>query len=235
MHQRIQWLVQSRASAPAEVPAPEASDWLSEAEQRDLNSLVRPKRRQDWLLGRWTAKQLVRSVVGSGPGQPPRLRDLDVRPGDDGAPRIRLYGDPLPISLSISHSGDRSLCALCVLPGARVGADLETVVPRDAAFVEDYFTPAEQAAVSQASDAERDQRVTVIWSAKEAVLKALYLGLTVDTRRVCCVPGPWAASAAGWKELEVTVDPELLDDDGCSIGCWCKAEPGAVMTLAALL
>ena len=65
-----------------------------------------------------------------------------------------------------------------------VGADIEHVEPRDPAFVRDFFTTGEAERVWRCPAKQRDTLVTVLWSAKEAVLKVLRLGLTVDTRRV---------------------------------------------------
>jgi phosphopantetheinyl transferase (holo-ACP synthase) len=61
---------------------------------------------------------------------------------------------------------------------------MERIETRGWEFVDDFFTPDEIAQVRETSLAERDTLVTAIWSAKEAVLKALHVGLTVDTRCV---------------------------------------------------
>jgi 4'-phosphopantetheinyl transferase len=84
----------------------------------------------------------------------------------------------------LSHREGRVLVALSDDPGAEVGVDLELVEPRSDGFVREWFTPAEVARVEDAPPSERDLLVTVIWSAKEAALKVLGLGLAVDTRGV---------------------------------------------------
>ncbi len=86
--------------------------------------------------------------------------------------------------LTISHSGHLALCALASGPGLRVGADLEKIEPRTETFILDYFTPAECQLVEAASAESRAVLVTLIWSAKEAMLKALGVGLRWDTRMV---------------------------------------------------
>ncbi|MCB8986887.1 MAG: 4-phosphopantetheinyl transferase family protein [Ardenticatenaceae bacterium] len=48
-----------------------------------------------------------------------------------------------------------------------------------------------------------------VWSAKEAVLKALHLGLTVDTRCVECLIAPVAERPSTWTPFTIGCD------DGC--------------------
>lgn len=158
----IYWLLDS---APPNLVR-EVLPLLGETERRRCAGLKSPKRRRDWLLGRWAAKTLLRQVLGELPS---------VLNDKDGVPYVVGYPD---LHISISHSGDFALCALTV-DGA-VGADLEQIAPRSAAFVADYFTPPEIAFMAQAPDT----LPTLLWSAKEAALKALHVGLSVDTRAV---------------------------------------------------
>jgi 4'-phosphopantetheinyl transferase len=68
---------------------------------------------------------------------------------------------------------------------ASLGCDLELVEPRSAAFVSDWFTPAEQDLVRRAAAGEqRDVLCNLVWSAKESALKVLQTGLRRDTRSV---------------------------------------------------
>lgn len=55
----IAWLVQSACDLPA-LPA---AAWLSPPERERLSSFKVAKRRDDWLLGRWTAKRLAQTVL----------------------------------------------------------------------------------------------------------------------------------------------------------------------------
>ena len=76
-----------------------------------------------------------------------------------------------------------SLCAIAA-GGVDPGCDLEMVESREDAFVRDYFTSQEQQAIEHAPASERFRLVTLLWSAKESVLKALHEGLRLDTRSV---------------------------------------------------
>ncbi len=75
---------------------------------------------------------------------------------------------------------------MCVVApaGVSLGCDLEVIEPRSAAFVTDYFTRNEQALVERTSKEERPRLVTLLWSAKESALKALHVGLRLDTNSV---------------------------------------------------
>ena len=171
------WWMATRAD---ELPA--GLDWLSSEEQRHLSRLQVEKRRSDWLLGRWTAKSALRAGPFS-VGSDADPTDLTVRQAADGAPEALWRGQPLPLELSISHRSGWGLCALA-REAMLVGCDLEVVEARSNAFVEDYFTIGEQAALRAVPAVGRDRSVTALWAAKESVLKALRIGLRADTRRI---------------------------------------------------
>ena len=170
------WLAKGHEELPTDL------DWLSSEEHRHLARLRVEKRRHDWLLGRWTAKSaLLQSPYFLGSGTAPE--DLTVWQAADGAPEALFRGRALPLTLSISHRSGRGLCVLA--PEALlVGCDLETVEARSPAFLQDYFTPDEQAALRAAPANDRDRIATLFWGAKESALKALRLGLRADTRRI---------------------------------------------------
>lgn len=235
----IDWLVQTTTDLPA-LPA---EAWLSPLERERLRTLRVPKRRHEWLLGRWTAKRLVQyHLAGAGMPQP-ALEDLMITPAPDGSPQIAavahadspaLHDALCAMHLTISHSGGLAFCALGSAT-ILVGADIEGVEPRGSAFVGDYFTPAEQELVAAAPPALRDTMVTAIWSAKESVLKALRLGLTVDTRLVeCPVPPPDdAAGPTVWSPFVARCDPSLAPGAPSTMSCWWRRLDTVVLTLAA--
>jgi len=98
----------------------------------------------------------------------------------------------------------------------QVGVDVEGIEPRSDSFVQAYFAADEMRWIGQALDDEQALMSTITWSAKEAVLKALQLGLTVDTRRVVCLPATGLELTAGvehgWSEVHVQIDPDLLPE-----------------------
>ncbi len=201
----IRWTTASASDRRFVQACGQPDRWLSEAELRHLEGLVVVKRRRDWLLGRWAAKGLVLAYLHASLRAAPHPTDLSIEAGEDGAPRL-LHDGP-PLSVSISHSHGRALCAIAD-GGVDVGVDLERIEPRSEAFVDDFFTPSEIAWIHAGSARERDRRATTLWSAKEAALKALRLGLTVDTRSVRCRAG---ARSRDWSSLHVEAADHSLD------------------------
>ena len=190
----------------------EPERFLSPAELEKLDSFRFQKRRTDWLLGRWTAKGLLRGVQDYARFRPDRI---EVQSAPGGAPRLRLPdGVPFPGCLSISHRDQLAFCALSLASqastgphaGPRLGADLEKVEPRSEAFLADYFTPAEQAWIRGQPGELRDCAAALAWSAKEAMLKALEVGMGWDTRwvEVRQAEGLADAGQEGWKSMQVS-------------------------------
>lgn len=199
----VHWLRLAQADVPAD------DDWLVPAERARLAGLRFPKRRDEWRLGRWTAKQAVRARLGG--ARAPLEIEILVAP--DGAPEVLLAGCPAPLTISLSHRAGLALCTVAAT-GTALGCDLELVEPRGDAFVADYLTAAERALVEREGPASRALAVTLVWSAKESALKALRAGLRLDTRDVeVDLPRPLDASpdqgagalpaAPRWRPLEV--------------------------------
>lgn len=179
----------------ADVPVDD--DWLGPAEREVVRGLRVDRRRAQWRLGRWTAKQ---ALMRATPGLPRRGAEIEIRAADDGAPLAFLRSHRLRWALSLSHREDRGVCALA--PAHRpVGCDLERIEARSEAFVADVFTAPERARLP-ASGRARWRLVAAQWSAKESLLKALRVGLRRDTRSVA-VRSILPPGADGWGPLLV--------------------------------
>jgi 4'-phosphopantetheinyl transferase len=222
-------------------PAAEAPEWLGPAERRTLASLRFPKRRSDWLLGRYAAKRVVARLLAEGSGIEMPLDAFDILAEPSGAPFVRLPEDGIASpGVTISHSEGRAFCAAWETGdgGASVGVDLEKISTRSSALVRDFFRPEEIAAwEALPPGGARDALATAIWSAKEAVLKALRLGLAVDTRTVrirlsedeaAGLPRP---DGSGWKQFEALLGAELPESGRALAGFW-REEDGFVLTMA---
>ena len=172
-----------RAQDLADVP--ENDDWLSSGERKVLAGLRFPKRRNDWRLGRWTAKRAISAFLRLDPAADISL--IEIRAAADGAPEAFLGDKPAEITISISHAGGRSFCAAGP-PGATLGCDIEQLEPRGELFAADFFTPEEIKFANEASPENKTLVDNLIWSAKESVLKALREGLRRDTRDISIRP-----------------------------------------------
>jgi 4'-phosphopantetheinyl transferase len=172
----VYWLEQSEADVPAE------DYWLNASEAVRLNGMRFAKRRTEWRLGRWTAKRALAAYLNA-PGDTQALSAIEICPAQSGAPEAFFANQPAAATISISHRAGIALCAVAQ-PGTVVGCDLETIEPRSDQFLADYFTAEEQALVTGAPAADRSWLMAMLWSGKESALKALRVGLRLDTRCV---------------------------------------------------
>jgi 4'-phosphopantetheinyl transferase len=201
----IYWLEQTEAQVPAE------NQWLSARETVCLSSMRIAKRRADWRLGRWTAKHALAACLNL-PTNFPDLANIEIRAVASGAPEVFLRDQPADLAISLSHRAGTALCTVAS-PGTSFGCDLEAIEPRSDAFVADYFTVNERALIEQAVVQERPLFLALLWSGKESALKALRLGLRLDTRCMCVSPvDAWpqgsGESARFLRPFSMATDPE---------------------------
>ena len=205
---------------------PSGDWWLSESERALVDWLHIPKRRADWRLGRWTAKQAV-SLYFNLPRKEQALAAVELRPAPSGSPEAFIHGRAAPVQLSLSHSHGWGLCAIARL-GVEVGCDLEIVEPRSPAFLVDYFTAEEQELVARTPVASRDRIVTLLWSTKESTLKALRCGLRADTRSVNVAPADFPHTRGEeWSPVSAT------HIGGRNFGGWWRISHDLVRTIVA--
>jgi len=141
--------------------APPASAWLGPGESARLSALRSESRRAQFLAARWQARRLLAQAAGGTPTE----WMLDA-PND--APPL-VAGRP-DLFLSISHSGERTACALAT---QAIGLDLEQ--PRRRRDIQGLValccTPREQAMFAGLPENERDSLFHQLWTVKEAWLK----------------------------------------------------------------
>lgn len=199
---------------------PPHDDWLTPAERAVLAGLVTEKRRSDWRLGRWCAKQAVLALRPRDPA------GLEILAGPDGAPVVRARGEPDALaSMSLTHRDGRA-AAVAGPPELRIGCDLERVEARSDAFIRDYFTATEAAYVLAHAHRARHVLANLCWSAKESVLKAERSGLRADTRAVA-VSLPTSLEPDRWHALHAR-----SASTGDYTGCWRLAGDWLVTVLA---
>ncbi len=167
------WLEQTEADVPA------GDQWLSARERSHLARLRFPKRRTDWRLGRWTAKHALTRCLNL-PADNQSLRDVEILASPSGAPQVFLFTQAANVCISLSHRAGQGFCVVG-LSGVNLGCDLEVVEPREHSFVGDFFTASEQHLVDSAPAQQAPTLTTLLWSAKESALKALQVGLRLDT------------------------------------------------------
>jgi len=213
----IHWITQKLSDCPGD------NNWLGKQEKVVLDELRFTKRRSDWRLGRWTAKQLILNFLKSEELSLLKFSDIEILADSDGAPQVYLKKKKAPFSISISHSHNVAMSVLNPT-GKPIGCDIEFIEKRDEKFVADYFTEEEMAWVKSAAENQKAVISNLIWSAKESTLKVLKEGLRLDTRSVninkCDI-----GNTDQWQPLKV-----WLDKSKDYFGLW-KIMDGFVLTI----
>lgn len=201
---------------------PATLDWLTPFEVETLAGFRPEKRRQEWLLGRWTAKRTLTLAAGERFAGSSSV-ELEIRPAASGALRAHFQNRQLDLRLSLSHRRGAALCA--VARDAAVGCDLEWIEPRSEAFVDDYFTASEAAVVSAA-----EEGLTVlangIWGAKESVLKLREGGLRTAAKALS-VESSVSMISPEWHAFSV----HIVGEDAAYEGWWRRLD-NWVLTVA---
>jgi 4'-phosphopantetheinyl transferase len=212
----IPWLTRKLSDCPGH------NNWLGKQEKAVLDNLRFTKRRSDWRLGRWTAKQVIKNFLIS-ESEDISFSRIEILADPDGAPKVYLKNKPALFTISISHSHGRAFCALA--PSNKpIGCDIEFIEPRDENFICDYFTTEEMAWVKSCKQTLNPLISNLIWSAKESTLKVIKQGLRMDTRSVNtfkCEPG----NTQNWQPLEIE-----LNKSKKYFGWW-KTMEGFVLTI----
>ncbi len=147
---------------------------LGPAELAAFGSLKTPKRRLDWFSGRLAAKRLALAVLAER-GEKAEAVELEVHNREEGSPFLVLRGTPLDdIPVSLTH-GPSGAAAATAGPGRLIGVDLEIVAERPASFASIFAHPSERSPEFSSPEGQ-----TRLWTLKEAALKLLSLGLSVD-------------------------------------------------------
>ena len=178
---------------------PTDDGWLSSREAAWVARMRFPKRRSEFRLGRWTAKQALALYLGRD-ASAGALGSIEIDRASDGAPAPLVDGHPAGAYVTMTDRADQAVCLVGPL-GTALGCDLELVEPRSDAFVTDFLTPAEQALVAAAGE-ERSLVANLVWCGKESALKVLRTGLRRDTRSVE-VSLPRGPIVDGWAPMSV--------------------------------
>jgi 4'-phosphopantetheinyl transferase len=166
-------------SIPAALLSREAAfDWLGDEELARVRMLGSAQRRAQFACGRWLLHHAVRQIAG---GERSRVAF------PEGRPVLELQGSPA--AASISHSGNLVLCALGRV--ARIGVDVEQIRPRRdwGSLAQRVLHPVEVRRLAALTEAERWQGFYLAWTRKEALAKALGIGLKLPFARILLSSG----------------------------------------------
>lgn len=230
----VRLLLASQSEDPALERTQPPAGFLSPAEEEVLAGLAHAPRRLKWLLGRWAAKRLVLAELEAAGGIPVRPDSVTIANEPSGQPYVVLSGEGrLDRVLSISHRRHLALAGLTRGPDCRVGVDLEWIEPRDLALVRSFFTQEEADDVTAVGGRQQDTVVSLVWSAKEAVLKLWGEGLRADARSVSIRGARRCLCAArSFTKLEAQVSRETARRPFEGLELWARIEPEWVITVA---
>jgi len=156
-------------------------DILAPNELNIINSFKLEKRRREWLAGRRAAKEAVLAAL-SHEGFPDTPDGLEILTKSGGEPYVIINGTTRSdMAISISHSNEVALAAVGRSPIIGVGIDVEVVEDRASSFLRTAFTPSERTIFQLISPDLMAFCSTSLYTMKEAVTKALGIGLSVNT------------------------------------------------------
>jgi len=151
-----------------------ASTYLTPSELERLASFTFAKRHVEWLGGRIAAKKAAMALLASRSCPPIVCQDVSVETHSTGRPFLRCQTDPSAIlpEISISHSGNYA-AALSVM-GQSCGIDLQRITTTVLTVRERFASNSElELILSKRHSLEKSAALTLLWSAKEALRKAI--------------------------------------------------------------
>lgn len=176
---------------------PPAEEFLSPRERTLYNAFRFPKRKTEWAGGRLALKRAAAALLGEN-----NLKNIEVLPRPSGKPELLAGGNPAALAHSITH-GNGFAAAAASREYRLLGVDLEKVQPRIAGWAEMFFHPSE---LTQTGDAF----LTLLWTQKEALVKLLGTGLSVNSADVRIINGKAAFYAEALKIYQSLGSPEVV-------------------------
>ncbi|MBO9513590.1 MAG: 4'-phosphopantetheinyl transferase superfamily protein [Variovorax sp.] len=154
--------------------APADTDCLSQAERDRAARFVFARDRERFVAAHVALRQVLAAHTAI------EASRLEFVAGASGKPALVR---PAGVPFNLSHSHSVALIAIGT-GAADIGIDVEVLrpMPDAEAMAASYFTAAEQRALAAVPPALRDRAFLTCWTRKEACLKAVGLGLGVDTR-----------------------------------------------------
>ncbi|MGM8216638.1 holo-ACP synthase [Bacillaceae bacterium W0354] len=88
---------------------------LTKREQETLNKLTNPKRKIEYVAGRFAAKEAYSKALGTGIGQELSFQTIEILTTLHGAPAVMINGEKTEnIFVSISHSKDYAIAQIII-------------------------------------------------------------------------------------------------------------------------
>lgn len=174
-HWPVSWIMTYQVEVIDLAKLPPGNKVLTQQEQVYYDTLRVPKRRTEWLGGRFALKRLLSKT------EQVDVKQVEILPTVDGKPMVTVGGKTYAGAFSITHSHGFAVAALDT-QADYIGIDLEKVEHRIDAWKTGFFHPDELTGSG-------DEFLTALWTQKEAVVKLLGTGLSINSFDVRCVQG----------------------------------------------
>ncbi len=160
-----------------------ALDWLDAAERSRLDRFLYPRPRREYTLCRAALRSLLCRELGCSNAE------LSFETAKFGKPFARVGGVPAPAAFNVSHSGQHGLIALAL--EGRIGVDVEERSTKRNldGYIRLLFAPEERAALEKSRGRGRVELFYRLWTLKEAAIKAVGAGLSIDPAGFEIPPG----------------------------------------------
>ena len=152
-----------------------ALTWLNDQELERWQKFLFPGPKRRFALCRAALRKQLCERLGCSNEQ------LTFEESQHGKPSAAVHGRIAPISFNVSHSGNHGLLAFA--PSGRIGVDVEErVYNRHIDLLcETVLGPNERTEIAQLRDQEKIEMFFHLWTVKEALIKALGVGISLDT------------------------------------------------------
>jgi 4'-phosphopantetheinyl transferase len=154
----------------------EARETLSPAENERADRFLHEVHRNRYLISHLK----LRKILGRYLARSPHELQFDV--AEFGKPFLAPSCNGARINFNLSHSNERMLLGL--IRGANIGVDIEEIRPESATLdlASRFFAERENQELRQLKGPEQVEAFFNCWTRKEAYLKAIGVGLSIDPR-----------------------------------------------------
>ncbi len=183
------WLV------PAQRSDPDANALLSVTERERASRLRRGRSRTQYIATQCMLRRLLGEYLGLSP------QSVELKRTSAGKPFVDPRHDST-LNFNVSHSGGWALIAMA--RGREIGVDLEAHRALDAmSLARRFFCEHEALRLADIDEDMRNSRFFDLWTAKEALVKAMGTGIAGTLKRFEVDTEP----AMGWRDLSGRVEP----------------------------
>lgn len=151
------------------------ASWLTSREVERFEQFKVESRKQDWLIGRWTAKSLVQEFLTSIEDSVINKQQIEISKGDHDEPLISVGDKPRSdLCLSLSHSNGNAYVGITQIESeGRIGVDIEKIRIVHYKLAERILSPFEKRQLNTQFPSNQDEGLILYWSLKEAAYKCI--------------------------------------------------------------